>query len=133
LISHRKEEVPVTYVKWVANADRHNDWTSKLLLNDGTEVTMGVPVDLKADVVKSLEAEGRVFEKSSKDESDEYNAQPEVIQPPGNDVMGTAPVFVNSGPGFNQTSVIEDEAEDVPPAETHKPAAKAPARGSSNS
>ena len=99
----------MAYVKWVANADRHNDWTSELLLNDGTEVRMGEPADLKADMVKELESQGRVFEKSSKEDFDEFNARPEVIQPPGNDVRGTGPIFVNSGQQFNQASVVEDE------------------------
>lgn len=124
----------MAYVKWVANADRHNDWTSELLLKDGTSVQMGVPVDLKADVQKTLEDQGRVFEKSSKEEFDEYNAQPEVIQPPGNDVFGTAPVFVNSGPTFNQTRLTPEDEESDEAEETPKPAAKlAPGRGSTNS
>jgi hypothetical protein len=117
----------VAYVKWVANADRHNDWTSELLLKDGTEVRMGVPVDLKAEVVTDLESEGRIFEKSSKSDLEEYQARPEVIQPPGNDVMGTAPVFVNSGPGFNQTSVLDDaEEEPSSSGQNPKPAVSGP-------
>jgi hypothetical protein len=87
----------VTYVKWVANADRHNDWTSELLLADGTRLEQGVPVDLKAEVRKSLEEEGRVFEDSSKEEFETHQESFQVVQPPGADVRGTAPVFSNAG------------------------------------
>ena len=68
---------------------------------------MGVPIDLKADLQKELESQGRIFEKSSKEELESYLDKPEVIQPPGNDVLGTAPVFVNSGAGFNQTNLVD--------------------------
>ena len=111
----------MAYVKWVANADRHNDWTSVLLLKDGTRVEMGVPINLEADVKKELEAQGRQFENSSKDEFTEYNERPEVLQPPGADVYGTAPIFVNSGVS-NQTKTDQTDQEEESPT----PSSQAP-------
>jgi hypothetical protein len=123
----------VTYVKWVANADRHNDWTSELLLADGTRlVKMGVPVDLKAEVRKSLEEEGRVFEDSSKEEFETHQESFQVVQPLGHDVRGTAPVFVERGPRFNR-GASRSRRSVRPTRKPPSPLPRLPARGGSNS
>lgn len=80
----------MTYVKWARNA-KPTDWTTRLILKDGTEVVQGVPVQLDAETRKRLEAEGRVFEDSSAAEAKEETAAP--VQPIGSDVAGTSPVF----------------------------------------
>ena len=93
------------YVKWVRNADPQNDWTTERKLGDGeTVIKMGQPVQLGADLVKELEGKGLVFEDSSKQESDDYHAQPDVLQPAGGDIAGTAPVFTDPDTGVNQNA-----------------------------
>lgn len=112
----------MAYVKWVANVDRHNDWTTELILNDGKYVRMNEPVDLSADLRKQLEAEGRVFEDSSADEAKQYaDANTGALQPPGGDIAGSAPVFANAGESrFNQVSE-EDTGVDQAPSKSQRP------------
>lgn len=101
----------MAYVKWVANADRHNDWTTELVLEDGTVLRQGQPVDLKAELKKELEEGGRVFADSSKSESDEYEktaAQKTLV---GHDIAGTAPIFENAGPQ-NQKNVVDQSNDE---------------------
>lgn len=92
------------YKKWTANADPQNDWTTELILSDGTHLKMGEPVQLSADLVKELEGKGRRFEDSSKQEHDAYFEQPGVLQPAGGDIAGTSPVFINPETGVNQNA-----------------------------
>jgi hypothetical protein len=97
----------VAYKKWVANRDRHNDWVSELVLKDGTQLKMGQPVELKADQLKELEEQGRIFEDSSAEEAKEAEQAPQ--QQPGADVRGAAPVFVNAGESNQQTDQADDD------------------------
>lgn len=97
------------YVKWVANADRHNDWSTERVLEDGTTITLGQPVELSAGLKSQLEEEGRVFEDSSAEEAKEYQSG-RVTATVGTDVGGSAPVFENAGPS-NQTAEESDDAE----------------------
>jgi hypothetical protein len=83
----------MSYIKWVANLDRHNDGTTEEILADGTVVRMGEPVQLNADQRKAMEASGRVFEDSSAEEAKEQAAQQSAEQPVGADVVGTAPLL----------------------------------------
>lgn len=92
----------MAYKKWVGNQDRHNDWTTELKIDEDTVIRMGEPVQINAELVKKLEGEGRIFEDSSAEEAKERQSDPAVTQPPGGDVLGTAPVFQNAGE-HNQT------------------------------
>jgi hypothetical protein len=59
---------------------------------------MNEPTELSADVVSALEGEGRIFEDSSAAEAKEYQeSQVGVVQQPGADIAGSAPVFANAG------------------------------------
>lgn len=100
------------YVKWVANADPQNDWTTERRLADGeTVIKMGQPVQLGADLVKELEGKGLRFEDSSKQEYDDYMNQPTVLQPVGGDVAVTAPVFITNEEGINQAVETPGEGD----------------------
>lgn len=100
------------YKKWVGNADPQNDWTTELILADGTHVRMGEPVQLSAEMVKDLESKGRIFEDSSAEESKAYHEAPEVAQPVGGDVAGTAPVFTDTEGGVNQDADNDQSKSD---------------------
>lgn len=103
----------MAYKVWTANADRHNDWTTELILRDGTTVRMGEPTEMSADQVKALEAEGRVVEDSTADSYKQYHeARAGAQQAPGGDIAGSAPVFANAGQS-NQT----DQSDAVEAAE----------------
>jgi hypothetical protein len=104
--------VASNYKKWTANADPQTDWTTELILADGTHLKMGAPAQLSADLVKELEGKGRVIEDSSKQEFDDYYAQPGVRQPAGGDIAGTAPLFVNPETGVNQNAEPPGEGGD---------------------
>lgn len=83
----------MSYYKWVRNADP-SDWVARLELEDGTVIELGVPVEMSADDKKALEAEGRVFESSSKSEAEQVaaaKAGPTV----GADTAISGPVFAN--------------------------------------
>lgn len=92
----------MAYKKWVANVDRHNDWTTELVLEDGTKLKMGEPVELSAEQVNELESQ-RVFEDSSASEAKEYR-EGNVVPLVGRDVAGSAPVFENAGPSNQQAA-----------------------------
>lgn len=98
----------MSYVKWVSNSTP-GDGVTQEILNDGElTVTMGVPVQLNADVKKDMESRGRVFETSTADEAKAAEAQA-ALQPVGNDVVGTAPVFADTSGGSNQATDDTDQ------------------------
>ena len=100
----------MTYVKWTGNSIP-GDGTSRVLLEDGSEVVRGVPVDLSADDRKSLEEKfGFVFESSSAEEAKAVAAATE--QTPGGDVMGTGPNFVTVPGETNQADDAGEESDD---------------------
>jgi hypothetical protein len=98
----------MSYYKWVANADK-GDFVSHLVLEDGMEVVLGVPVQMSAELKKSLEAEGRVFESSSKSEAEEVKAAQTETQV-GIDTAQAGPTFVDSGEA-NQTTGADAPGE----------------------
>ena len=100
----------MAYKKWVANADRHNDWTTELITKDGSTIRMGEPVELDDSQVEELAGQGRVFEDSSAEEAEEYQQQAATGQQPGSDVAGTAPVFQTAA-GTNQESGVDQEVD----------------------
>lgn len=96
----------MSYVKWVGNADRHNDWTTVLDDGDGNVIRMGEPIDLEASKKSALEEQGRIFEDSSAEEAKEYQAAQGGAQV-GADTAVSAPVFENAGPQNQQTETTD--------------------------
>ena len=123
----------MAYKVWTANADRHNDWTTELILKDGTRLKMGEPVDLSADQVKTLEGDGRVINDSSAEEAKKYHeAREGFIQMPGTDIAGSAPVFANAGVS-NQANDPAVQAEvDQPQSQQGSGSSSGQRSGSSN-
>jgi len=122
----------VAYKVWTANADRHNDWTTELIRKDGKVIRMNEPLDLSAEEVKSLEAEGRVIEDSSAEKAKEYQESREgFVQMPGADIAGSAPVFSNAGASrFNQVSEADTANVDQAPSQSQS---QRPSGGSGSS
>ena len=105
----------MAYVKWVANTDRHNDWTTVLVNEDNTvEMRMGEPVEVSAERQKELEEQGRVFESSSKSDFDDFQKRAANAPVVGADIAGSAPVFANAG--VNQTDQTSAPVQEAAPA-----------------
>lgn len=93
----------MAYKKWVRNADPQ-DWVTELTDEDGKSIAkMGVPVELSADQVKELEANGRVLDDSSAEEAKEFN-ESNVRPVVGADIAGSAPTFANAGESNQQAN-----------------------------
>ena len=104
------------YVKLSGTTNRHENWTTEIVLERDDEtgevtksVKAGEPVDLsKADQDK-LEGLGFTFEKSSKEELDQYRETPEAQQPVGADVSAAAPLLTPSSGTADQTAPSGDK------------------------
>jgi hypothetical protein len=86
----------VAYVKLVGTENRHEDWTTEVVLerdNEGNvtkSIKAGVPVEITAEERKKLEGLGLTLEDSSAQEAKEVAENTQVA---GSDVGGAAPSF----------------------------------------
>jgi hypothetical protein len=96
----------VGYVKAVGTTNRHENWTTGVVVEVDEEtgeptkvVNQGEPVSLTNEEQKKLEGLGIIFEDSSKEEYDRFNERQEQVQTVGADVAAAAPLLgPSSGP-----------------------------------
>ena len=99
----------MAFKKLVGHVNRHESWTSEVILERDEEsgevtksVLLGVPTeDLSDEDVTTLEERGFVFEDSSAEEAEEVKASVPEGAPVGGDVAAAAPTF-GSRRGPNQ-------------------------------
>jgi len=103
----------VGYVKLTGTANRHENWTTEYVLEVDDEtgeptkvVRAGEPVNLSAGDQKKLEAIGAVFEDSSKEEAEKYEAEAPVQV--GADVAASGPLLGPTPSGKPNQSVKAD-------------------------
>jgi len=102
----------MSYVKLVGTKNRHEGWSSTVLVGDPDDpksVVRGVPVDLTDEEQDKLEELGFVFEDSSEDELHEQEDTDQSFVA----VEGTAPML---GPDSGQADQVKEalaQAEDT--------------------